>query len=170
MTLGGLKMRGEREMRDWLAGLQRHGLDEVMATFVGYGDVHDRWNGRRGDFDFLIMTIRTAIELGLSVSTLHILVKSSLPIMEELFDRLDALTPTGSERSVRPAYYSGHGVHREDERLTESDRDILTPRIAEAIGEGFVLRAEREWVDHFRTERKPHRVSMRPSRDNAAEH
>ncbi len=94
ISLGGLKMRSDDEMRRWLTELQQHGLEGLSATFVGHGDVHDRWNGRRGDFDFMMRTIRLALELGLEFLNQHVLIKSSLPIMLELFDELEAWTPT----------------------------------------------------------------------------
>jgi hypothetical protein len=57
IALGGLKMRNEAEMRRWLVERQAVGFKVVIGTFVGHGAVHDRWNGRQGDFDFMIRTL-----------------------------------------------------------------------------------------------------------------
>ena len=53
LPLGGLKMRPDAEMRRWLLARQAAGVELTSASFVGIGDVHDRWNGRRGDYEFL---------------------------------------------------------------------------------------------------------------------
>ncbi len=163
ISLGGLKMRSEDEMRRWLAELQQHGLMGLSATFVGHGAVHDRWNGRRGDFDFMMRTIRAALDLGLEFSDQHILIKSSLPIMLELFHQLEELMPSAKTHHVRMAYYNGHGAHREDERMTELERDTLPDRIAGLLNKhkNTVMRSEREWVEFFRTNDVAYDVRMR---------
>ncbi len=64
ISLGGMKMRGDDEMRRWLVERQEAGLVGISGTFVGHGAEHDRWNERHGDFDFMRRTMRTCVELG----------------------------------------------------------------------------------------------------------
>ncbi|UJB66738.1 hypothetical protein YS110_19185 [Acidovorax sp. YS12] len=153
IQLGGLPLMEEWQMRHWLTERQAVGAENVHASFVGHGAVHDRWNGRRGDFDFLMRTLRTARELGFTNSIALFLTKSSLPLMEELLEKLDALPPTCEERHVRPFYYQGHGAHRESEYITEEDRERLPRCVTDLIGEYWNLRSEREWIEVIRSEK-----------------
>ncbi|MGP0082661.1 MAG: hypothetical protein ACLP0B_03390 [Steroidobacteraceae bacterium] len=150
LAIGGLKMRGEEEMRRWLSERQGLGLEGVKASFTGHGAVHDRWNGRHGDFDFLMRTLRTAAEIGLGHSTTLFLTKSSLPLMDELVDKLDALPTPHKGRHVCPYYYIAHGAHHEAERITEEDRENLTGVVTEGLGTILILRSEREWIESIR--------------------
>ncbi len=163
IPLGGLKMRDEEDMRRWLIERQAVGLEGIAASFVGVGAVHDRWNGRLGDFDYLMRTLRTAAELGLSrIETLY-LTKSSLPLMDELIEKLDALPtpPQNKNRQVRPFYYIGHATHHEGESITEQDRENLPRFVTDCLPREWVLRSEREWIDVLRNEEEaPHNLAL----------
>jgi len=154
IPLGGVKMRSELEMRKWLLERQAIGIEGVSGSFVGHGAVHDRWNGRHGDFAFLMRTLRTAAELGMKHGTTLFLTKSSLPLMDELARILDALPTPYDGRHVRPFYYIGHGAHHDAERITEEDRDNLPAFVKESVGRDFDLRSEREWIEIVRGEKE----------------
>jgi hypothetical protein len=152
IDLGGLKMRSESDMRQWLKVRQAVGVKDVGVSFAGIGATHDRWNGRHGDFDFLMQTLRTAAELGMDHFQLLYLTKSSLPIIEDLVRTLDKLPTPPSGRKVRSFYHIGHGAHHESERITEEDRENLPAIATELLEEEFFLRSEREWIETIRNE------------------
>lgn len=147
IMLGGLKMRPGQEMRQWLAERQALGLKHIHASFSGFGAHHDRWVGKRGEFEFLLQTFRCAIELGLQVATTLFVTKSSLPDLERLADTLDALVPAPPMfKHIRLVYYMGNGAHQEHERITEDDRTRLPEFVAKSLEDGVEIHSEREWI------------------------
>lgn len=152
IPLGGLKMRPQTEMREWLKERHDVGLNGVSAAFVGTHGVHDRWNGRHGDFDFLFQTLHTAAELGLQHGTTIFVTKSSLPLLTDLAALLDTLPTPHQGRHARLFFYIGHGAHHEEERISESDRDKL-PELARSIfTQSWPLYSEREWIKRILSE------------------
>ena len=149
LPLGGVKMRPPAQMRQWLEARIPLGLERVHAAMVGIGDLHDRWVGRRGDFQFLLQTFRTALELELKYSVTLYLIKSSLPMLDQLREILDALPAPPEYKHVRQFYYSGHAAHHEDERITESDLESLPAWAAASFQEHFQPRTERYWMGQF---------------------
>jgi len=150
--LGGLKMRSEPDMRQWLLERQAVGVEGVHASFVGLGAVHDRWHGRCGDFDFLMSTLGTAVELGLTLSTTLYLTKSGLPHMEDLEQILNNVPVPRVGRHARPFYNIGHGAHHDAERISEEDRENLPAFLREYLPSEWILRSEREWIETIRRE------------------
>lgn len=160
IPLGGLKMRCESEMRDWLNERRELGLVGVSASFVGTHALHDRWNGRRGDFEFLMLTLRVAAEMGLQHGTTLFVTKSSLPLLGDLVELLDQLPTLHEGHHFRQFYYIGHGSHHEAERIAESDRDRI-PEFARSLFKNFSLHTEGEWIEMSRTEvSKPLNISL----------
>ena len=48
--LGGLRIRRGEELVDWLEERRAVGITGLHTSLAGYGEIHDRWNGRAGDF------------------------------------------------------------------------------------------------------------------------
>ncbi len=155
LSLGGLHFRPEAEMRDWLQERRDlAGIDRVHASVAGHGARHDRWNGRRGDFDFLMRTMRSAADLGLQLTQRLFVVKSTLPLLDELIERLDDL-PGYAERQFSLFYYRGFATKLEGERITEEIRGRLPSCVLPTGNSGEVWRSEREWIDIMREEDDP---------------
>jgi hypothetical protein len=131
-------------MRSWLSERKSIGIEGVSASFVGTRAVHDRWNGRNGDFAFLLATLRTATELGLNHGAIMFLTRSSLPLLGELSELLDELPAPHEKPHVRPFFYIGHGAHQENERITEADRAMIPDFAREVLD--WPLHSEREWL------------------------
>lgn len=170
MLLGGLPLRSEAQMRDWLRERKEAGIKEVHASFAGYGEMHDRWNGRAGDFDFQMNNLRIAGELGMEISQRLFLTQSTLPLLEPLIDQLDELPGRVKKRYVCPLFYMGTAVNLENDRITEATRAKLPARIAELCRKNRVKwRSEREWLEVVRNEQEgPEAVMLRlePDEDN----
>jgi hypothetical protein len=147
IKLGGLRMRSRQEMRDWLRERQTHaGLKTVHASLAGYGDVHDRWNGRKGDFQFLCQTMELAAELELRIHQRIFVTQSTMPGLTALLDHLESI----SDRALQylsTFIFQGLAIRLEHERITERDRDALPTRVKALLprsGEDWL--SEREWM------------------------
>lgn len=153
IKLGGLKWRTDAEMKDWLMERRdKAGLKIVHGSFAGFGAVHDSWNGRQGDFGFLVRTMTTAAELGMRIHQRLFVVESTVPTLEALLDALDAV-PGEALRYLSTFVYRGRARVLEHERITEATRNRLPTRVtAVAKRNGDRWLSEREWLAHCREE------------------
>jgi sulfatase maturation enzyme AslB (radical SAM superfamily) len=147
LFLGGMRMRPESEMRIRLQKLRDVGVKFAYASFAGYGDVHDYWNSRPGDFEFLINTMTSAANLGMVFFQRIFLMKSTLPTLEKLIDKLDELPIKVKSREIYPLFYSGRARYLEDERVTAADLEVLPERVTKFLKKRKNWRTEREWMD-----------------------
>ncbi len=147
LYLGGLRMRSESEIGVWLRERQKMGIRNVIASFVGHGEVHDHWNNRVGDFDFLMSTLRIAAELGMKMEQRIFLLKSTLPCLEELINKLDTLPGKARKRTFEPLEYLGRAGKLESERLTEADLEHLPEQVKRSLP---TLYSERQWIAYMR--------------------
>ena len=152
LYLGGLRMHPERELRTWLQQLRDAGVKVVYVSFAGYRDVHDKWNGRPGDFEFLINTMKLAAELGMVFVQRLFVMKSTLPAFEKLLDTLDGLPGKVKNREVYPLNYSGRAGRLEEERVSAADLEALPERVIKSFTHRKNWRSEQEWLDIIRTE------------------
>lgn len=152
ISLGGVKKRSAPEMRRWLEERKERGLERVHGVLVGYGEVHDRWVGRRGDFEFLMQTFRTALELGLTYSVTLYLTKTTLPMLGHVLTLLGELPRPPEYKHVRQFYYGGYAAHQEAERITETELRELPPWASASFQEHFDSRTERAWMAVVRSE------------------
>lgn len=65
LNLGGLRIRGGDELVAWLEERRTAGIVGFHASLAGHGEIHDRWNGRAGDFDYQTSILRLAGERGM---------------------------------------------------------------------------------------------------------
>jgi hypothetical protein len=123
------------------------GITGFHASLAGYGEIHDRWNGRAGDFDYQISILRLAGERGMVRQEKLFLTQNTLPIFDRLLDILDGIPGKLSRRTANPFFYAGLATRYEAERLTEDDRDGLPERINRLRPKGFDdWLSEREWI------------------------
>lgn len=155
ITTGGLRQRSDAEIRDWLAEWRAHGIRCLHASFAGHGAVHDRWNGRRGDFLWLTRLLQLAGTLGFELGQSLFLTKSTLPLLPELIVMLDAMAGTVRHRRIFPLGYTGLAVNHEPDRITESIRDALPAPVAKFCWQGAgSWRSERQWIEHIRSDQE----------------
>ncbi len=159
MLLGGLPWRPDEALRSWLIERQEFGLTNVHATLAGVDATHDYWNGRPGNFELLMRTLRMAKDLGMSNATRLFVTRSTLPRLEELRDRLDQLPSHPRDRRyTMPFFYAGWSTRHETERIDEDIRDNLPQwvrALARNAAEAGEWRSEREWVAHIRERPEP---------------
>jgi hypothetical protein len=90
------------------------------------------------------------------------LTRSTLPLLNELLDRLDTL-PEALERMAFPFFYCGFANRMEDERLTQEQLDSLPERVHKLLRFDWRnWRTERGWVNAVLEEGKVlDRVSLK---------
>ena len=147
LNLGGLRIRRGEALAAWLQERRAAGIVGLHASLAGYGDTHDRWNGRRGDFEYQAEILRLGGERGMVREEKLFLTKDTLPLFDRLLDFLDAIPGELRRRTASPFFYAGLATRYEDKRLTEDDRDSLPERINELRPAKFdTWLSEREWI------------------------
>ena len=163
LNLGGLRIRRGEELAAWLQERRAAGIVGFHVSLAGYGDTHDRWNGRRGDFEYQAAILRLGGEHGMIREEKLFLTRNTLPLFDRLLDFLDAIPGELRRRTAGPFFYAGLATRYEDERLTEDDRDSLPKRINELRPAKFdTWLSEREWIPvMLETASKPRRLMLK---------
>lgn len=163
LNLGGLRIRRGNELVTWLQERRAAGIVGLHASLAGYGDTHDRWNGRAGDFEYQTGILRLGGERGMVRAEKLFLTKNTLPLFDRLLDFLDAIPGELCSRTASPFFYAGLATRYEDERLTEDDRDSLPERINELRPAKFdTWLSEREWIPvMLESASKPRRLLLK---------
>jgi hypothetical protein len=169
VNLGGLRLRRGDDLVEWIDERQAFGVIGFHTSLAGWGETHDRWNGRAGDFDYQTAILRLAGERGMARQEKLFLTKNTLPVFDRLLDILDALPGELFSRNASPFFYAGLASRYEDERLTEDDRDSLSERINELRpGKFGTWLSEREWMPiMLETAGKPRRLQLKLDVDEA---
>jgi hypothetical protein len=147
LNLGGLRIRSGDELVTWLEERKVAGIFGFHTSLAGHGEIHDRWNGRAGDFDYQMSILRLAGERGMIRQEKLFLAQNTLPIFDRLLDILDDIPGEISSRTASPFFYAGLATRYETQRLTEDDRDRLPERINRLRPKRFNnWLSEREWI------------------------
>jgi hypothetical protein len=163
VNLGGLRIRRGDELIAWIEERQQAGIIGFHTSLAGYGETHDRWNGRAGDFDYQTEILRLGGERGMVRQEKLFLTKNTLPLFDRLLDILDGIPGEVRSRGASPFFYAGLASRYEDERLTEDERDALPDRINRLCGGKFGdWLSEREWIPvMLETADKPRRLQLK---------
>jgi len=147
LNLGGLRIRDAEALSIWIDERRAAGIVGFHASLAGCAETHDRWNGRRGDFDYQISILRMAGERGMIRQERLFVAESTLPLLDRLLETMDSLPGEPRSRIVTPFFYAGLARRYEDERLTEETRDRLPERVTSLRRGRFQeWRSEREWI------------------------
>src|SRR5215470_2190103 len=147
LNLGGLRIRDAQALKTWMDERQAAGIVGFHTSLAGCDNTHDRWNGRRGDFDYQISILRMAGERGMVRQERLFLTQNTLPLFDRLLDIMDGIPGEVRSRIVTPYFYAGLARRYEDERITEEIRDTLPKRILKLRRGRFAeWRSEREWI------------------------
>jgi hypothetical protein len=163
LNLGGLRLRDADALKVWLDERQAAGIVGFHTSLAGCDGVHDRWNGRAGDFDYQISILRMAGERGMVRQERLFLTSNTLPLFDRLLDIMESTPGEVRSRIVTPFFYAGLGRRYEDQRLTEDVRDALPERIVKLRrGRFSEWRSEREWIPvMMETASAPLKIAMK---------
>ena len=163
VNLGGLRIRRGDELTAWIEQRRQAGIVGFHTSLAGYGETHDRWNGRAGDFDYQTAILRLGGERGMVPGKAVPDQEHATAFRHRLLDILDGIPGEVRTRGASPFFYAGLASRYEDERLTEDDRDALPDRINELRGTKFGnWLSEREWIPvMLETADKPRRLQLK---------
>jgi hypothetical protein len=161
VLLGGVAHRPRQEMKQWLLERRDLGIDTVVATFSGHGGRHDHWNNMAGNYQFQLDALHLATELGMKLQQRILLIRDSVPSLDELLDDLDRIPTAIRERWAIPLFYSGVARGLEEQRLTEVEIDWLPVRLKNCLRDDRPhWRSEKKWIEHVRQSRDDEAEAM----------
>ena len=143
LQMNGFRFRDLGAIANLITDIKDLGIQKVDFTFYGLREYHDRFAGRRGDFDFNIDMLRACMRL-------YVPVRVSMPLNKENMDQAEELYRFLYSLDVREFFIflphsKGRGRYLENLRLTQDDFD----RLPEVIKQNFskvTYKAEREWL------------------------
>ena len=152
LQFDGMRFRTDEELEILLSSLKDHGIKLIDLTFYGTEAYHDRFAGRRGDYDLMVRTLSMAQKVGLDITV-------SIPLTRENRDQAGELITqlkdrgTGSIRCFVP-HGEGRGQLLEPIRLSLSDYEAL-PESVRSLLNRERFKTEKEWLlSGFPTENK----------------
>jgi hypothetical protein len=169
LNLGGLRIRQGDALVAWLEERRAAGIVGFHTSLAGCGAIHDRWNGRAGDFDYQTSILRLGGERGMVRRERLFITQNTLPIFDRLLDTLDGIPGEITSRTASPFFYAGLATRYEDERITEEIRDSLPERIKRLRPRKFdTWLSEREWIPvMLETASRPRRLMLKLDVDEA---
>ena len=143
LQFNGMRFREANGTAQLLRTLRENGMAGIDLSFYGIGDRHDRFAGRKGDYDHLLLLLKTAKEMGLAVQCGIMVTRDNL---EQLPELKKTLTGMGADRifCILP-HAKGRGERLSACRLTAEDFDSMDPDLAALFG-SIPRRTEAEWI------------------------
>lgn len=139
----GMAMRDKEQCRALMQMLKEEGIESLNFTVYGLREYHDRFAGRKGDFDLLFRMMDAAYETGITFST-------GVPITKEIIQETDELVKilknTGNERiTLFIPHEEGRGKSLNQIRLQQQDLSALSPESFSLLNRE-IYRTESEWL------------------------
>lgn len=144
LQLNGLADRDDAGAERFMSSVADAGIKTVDFTLYGLREYHDRFAGRKGDFDLLLRLLRAAKRTGIAP-------RVSLPILRENMGEagplLELLKEYGPESyfAFLP-HCKGRGAALEPLRLTREEFDALPNTVRDCFSPRVEYRTEGEWV------------------------
>jgi hypothetical protein len=118
LQFDGMKMRTREELEQLFTEIRDLGIRLIDFTFYGTKEYHDKFAGRKGDFDLMMNSLKIALMLGLRVEV-------GIPVTKENTDQIDellALLPIDQIKIFLFTPHSGgRGIHLLDSKITLDD-------------------------------------------------
>ena len=125
LQFDGMNMRTDAELKTLFDALHGKGIKRIDFTFYGTKDYHDRFAGRKGDFDLMLRSVRSALAAGLKVDV-------GVPVTKENLHQLDELLAQLPEESIYIFLFSPHSGGRGkvllDAKITKNDYEQLSEK------------------------------------------
>ncbi|WP_027219037.1 radical SAM protein [Butyrivibrio fibrisolvens] len=143
LQMNGFAFRSESELDSLIKRLKDAGIEMIDLTFYGTEEYHDKFAGRKGDFDFILKMLDSAIKNELTVNISIPLMKENIEMMPELRQLLDK--NGASKYSYFLPHSKGRGKLLEDQRLTKSEFETLPQDIKDSFWK-IKHMTEAEWI------------------------
>ena len=139
----GTRFLSEHELRREFSRLRDIGISNVGLTFFGQRKRHDRFCGRKGDYDYTMKVAHLAAECGLERRESIILGCDAVSEVPELTGVLDDI-PGTKGRDIGTWDYRGRAKLLEDERPTIGDVESLPTDLRQYLSPACT--SEAEWI------------------------
>lgn len=144
LQLNGLRFRNLASLGEFIYNLKDNGIKLVDLTFYGTREFHDRFAGRKGDFDYLVDIIRTCNRLFVPVEISMPLFKDNLDQAEELYHFLNTLD---IQRSfIFLPHSKGRGFRLENKRIDLNDY-LSLPEVIKDNFTKIPVKTEAMWLE-----------------------
>lgn len=143
LQFNGLAIRSGEETEALLRTVKENGMEGFDLTFYGVGQTHDRFAGRKGDYDFLRLLMNKANEIGLDVAISIAVTKENMCQLPQLMEMLAGYKIARIFAFLPHA--KGRGERLSQTRLTAADFEQMPEKIQKYFG-SIPRRTEAEWV------------------------
>ena len=139
----GMTMRDEDQCRDLMRMLKEEGIKSLNFTAYGLRDYHDRFAGRKGDYDLLLRMMNASYEAGIPFTTGIPITKENIQTIDEL---VIILKEAGNHKiSLFVPHEEGRGKSLKQVRLEQQDLSALSPESLSLLNRN-IYRTESEWL------------------------
>lgn len=124
LQFDGMKMRTRAELHELLENIRTLGIKLIDFTFYGTQEYHDRFAGRKGDFELMINSLEIALEKGLDIEV-------GVPITKENISQIDELIARLPQDKIKIFLFTPHsggrGIALLDFKITVDDYEEFSP-------------------------------------------
>ncbi len=126
LQFNGLNIRQKDELEKYLQEIKANGIKLIDITFYGLKDSHDKFAGRKGDFDYLMQIVEYAKKIELNFQIGVAVTGENLNELEDLISILEKFT--NNIRLFVP-HCGGRGKYIENIKISKFDYEKLSDRV-----------------------------------------
>ncbi len=143
LQMNGFAFRSSAELDALMTEIKDEGVELIDLTFYGMEQYHDRFAGRKGDFDFCLRMLAAAEKINLPVNI-------SIPLMHDNLDQMVKLREIPEiALAFKYSYFlphsKGRGKQLKDQRITKQEFETLPQEIRDSFWKIKHL-TEAEWL------------------------
>ena len=144
LQFDGMKFRTREELNTLLYDLKECGIKLIDLTFYGEKNYHDKFAARKGDFDYLLETLKVANEVGLPVQV-------GVALTGENASQINGLLETLYQFNIERVFLfvphsEGRGKSLEEVRFSQKDYGLLDDRAKNLLNLDK-FKTEGEWLE-----------------------
>ena len=143
LQMNGFEFREAAELLSTMQRIREEGIRLIDLTFYGTEEFHDRFAGRKGDFNFILEMVSAAIRSDLPVNISIPLLRSNLNQLAELHSLLSKYPVAGYSYFL--PHSKGRGKTLQDQRITSQEFLKLSQEIRDAFWK-IPHQTEAEWI------------------------
>ena len=123
LQFDGMNMRSNDELEELFIQLKNKGIQLIDFTFYGMEAYHDKFAGRKNDFDLMMRSLRIALDKGLQVEV-------GIPVIKDNINQIDELISILPQEEIRiflfTPHSNGRGIHLADYKITVNDYENMS--------------------------------------------
>jgi MoaA/NifB/PqqE/SkfB family radical SAM enzyme len=125
LQINGIRFKNESELTEYLRNARKAGVTNIDTTFYGLEEYHDKFAARKGDFEYLIDILNTAIKLDIVPEPTFVILEDNKDQIEELVTLLQKYINADGAIHGFLQDYRGNGENLESVRLLRQSYDNL---------------------------------------------